>query len=187
MRTMKICLALMSLVLLAACEAEAAPLFDENREDVSMKEKAAVYVDIKGAIRNPGVYKVKEGRRLIHLIELAGGTREDASLEGLILSEMLSDGKVYTIPSIHDTSKKAEDEKEVREEPDEKRTKKVSLNHASKEALETLPSIGPATAQAILDYREENGPFETKEALMDVKNIGIKTFEDLEDLITLQP
>ncbi|MFW5913551.1 MAG: helix-hairpin-helix domain-containing protein [Bacillota bacterium] len=184
MRTLKVWLIFLMVMSLAACKAEAAPLFDENHQDPFMKE-GAVYVDIKGAIRNPGVYKVNEGSRLIHLIELSGGTSEDASLEGLTLSEKLSDGKVYTIPSIHDIPD--EEDEEVPEEQDDAIASKVSINHASKEELTTLPSIGPATAQAILDYREENGPFETKEALMDVKNIGPKTFEDLEDLITLQP
>ncbi|MFW6285308.1 MAG: helix-hairpin-helix domain-containing protein [Bacillota bacterium] len=184
MRTFKVCLTLTLLALLGACKAEAAPLFDGNHEDPFMKE-GAVYVDIKGAIRNPGVYKMNEESRLVHLIEVSGGTKEDACLDNMTLSERLSDGKVYTVPSIHDIPD--EKDEEVSEEQDEDPEIKVSINHASKEALTTLPSIGPATAQGILDYREENGPFETKEALMDVKNIGTKTFEDLEDLITLQP
>ncbi|MFW5894812.1 MAG: helix-hairpin-helix domain-containing protein [Bacillota bacterium] len=185
MRMVKGVFALVILLMLAACKAEASPLLDENQEEPQIKE-GALYVDIKGAIRNPGVYKVREGSRLMHLIELSGGTTEDAVLNRLTLSERLSDGKVYTVPSVHDApDDEADDETPVEE--DQTMVEKVSINHASKEALITLPSIGPATAQGILDYRDEHGAFETKEALMDVKNIGEKTFADLEDLITLQP
>ena len=61
----------------------------------------------------------------------------------------------------------------------------VDLNTADLEALDTLPGVGPVTAQAILDYREENGPFSSVEELENVYGIGEKTLENLRDLVTV--
>lgn len=171
-----------------ACKAEAAPLFDTPPE-TGVKEDTLIYVDIDGAIRNPGVYKVKSGTRLVHLVEMAGGFTMEARTEGLTLSGTLEDAKRYVIPSVHDDipSDSSEDVFPEGDDTSDEPGPKVCINTASAETLATLPGIGPATAQAIIDHRESKGAFETLEALMDVKNIGEKTFESLEDLITLQP
>lgn len=173
---------------LAGCKAEAAPLFEAQSSGDGTPE-TMIYVDIDGAVRNPGVYKLRNKSRLIHLIEMSGGLKEDADVEGLTLSAHLEDGVRYVIPSTLEKPPSSSDVIESEDEPEapDGHEKTVPINTASKETLETLPGIGPATAQAIIDHREAHGDFETVEALMDVHNIGEKTFEDLEALITLQP
>ena len=64
-------------------------------------------------------------------------------------------------------------------------TELIDINIASQAELETLPGIGPTTAQKIIDYREENGPFQTTEELMNVSGIGPGTYERVKDLITV--
>lgn len=176
------------LIILTACKAEAAPLFDERSEGPTMKE-GVIYVDIKGEIRNPGVYKLRAGSRLLHLVEHAGGFTVAADTKKLTLSMELIDGTIYKIPSIKTEATPGErDANAPADEYEEKDTEEglIPINTASADLLVTLPSIGPATAEAIVEHRNTSGPFKTLEAIMDVKGIGQKTFETLEPLITLQ-
>ncbi len=174
------------LCLFACATGEAPPLFMDNETHPHPKQEA-VYVDIKGAVRNPGVYKLPTGGRLLHLVELSGGFTMDADTDGLGLSEPLVDGTVYHVPFLilEDLEDKRSEDEEKADEPAEHGL--VSINFASSDTLATLPNIGPTTAQAIIDHRELHGPFQKIHELMEVRGIGEKTFEGLEHLITLQP
>jgi len=168
----------LTVTLLASCGSpEPPPLFEPPAAEETLEEEAYIYVDIKGEVRNPGIYKLSEGKRIYNLIDLAGGTKESASLTTINLSEVLKDGHVYDIPEIGKEPAKPSI-------PDEE-TSLVSINEASQETLETLPKIGPATATSIIEYREENGPFEFLEDIMNVSGIGEATYEGLEALICL--
>lgn len=133
-----------------------------------------IYVDIKGEVINPGVYKVRKDTRLYYVIDLAGGFTDIANSNPINLSIILKDQDMIYIPSIHDEV--------VVEQPVESTL--VNINTASKERLETLPSIGPATAQAIIDYRNET-PFTVIEDILNVPGIGEVTFDKLKELITV--
>lgn len=136
-----------------------------------------LYVDIKGAVKFPGVYQIKEGR-VIDAIELAGGFSIEADSDQLNLAQKLSDQMVILVPEQGQdvgilSLKDGETLEEVR----------VNINSADKEELQTLTGIGPGKAAGILAYREENGSFQSIEELKNVSGIGEKTFEKLKEQI----
>ena len=138
---------------------------------VKEEEPSTMIIDIKGEIKNPGVYKVKTGARLYEVINLAGGLTIHANLYAINLALILQDQSSIIIPH----------KEESIEEKDP--YKLISISEAEHIVLVTLPNIGPATAQAIIDYRETHGPFETIEDIMNVRGIGVATFDAIKDLI----
>jgi len=141
-------------------------------------EEKYIYIDIKGEVMNPGVYKVLDTTRLFQLIALAGGITIDADPLALNYSKKLKDEQVIYIPSITDEYPNiAELEEEIINEL-------IDINRASLEQLDTLPGIGPSTAQSIIDFRDQNGDFETVEDLIEVPGIGEATMNEIRELIT---
>ena len=161
--------------------------------DGTVTENTVIYVDVTGAVKAPGVYTLPAGSRVFEAIALAGGAREDASLENLNQAGLLQDGqqiRVYTeeeaaqmeqqgsLPSLPG-AETAAGQKESQE------ASKVNINTAGKEELMTLTGIGETRAEAILAYRQETGGFQAPEDLMQVEGIKEKTFEKLKDQITV--
>ena len=136
-----------------------------------------IYVDIKGAVFNPGVYKVENNTRLFQAIAKAGGLLEAADNNAINLSMLLKDEQVVYIPE------EGEEFPNVAICSDDSNDL-VNINTASKSQLETLPGVGPSTAQSIIDYREGNGEFSLIEDIMNVTGIGETTFNDIKDFIT---
>ena len=153
-------------------------LFSENNEYEQQNEITYIYVDIKGAVNLPGVYKVQQNTRLFQVVNLAGGLRDDADEHAVNLSVILGDQDVIYIPTIDEEYPRITDviEDEI--------GGIVNINTADLDDLQTLPGIGPSTAQNIIDYRTDNGPFETIEDIMNVSGIGEATFEKIRDYIT---
>lgn len=171
------------------------PLFEESHiQDAGPpapeERNEPMYVDVKGAVKTPGLYRVKEGDRMIDAITLAGGLTEKADEKQLNLAQKVHDEMVIYVP-------------EKGEEPGEYLPQfgqqsggspavgeevggKVNINKADASQLETLPGIGPAKAKAIIDYREQQGGFKQEEDLKNVSGIGEKTFEKLQDSITVR-
>ncbi len=116
-------------------------------------------VYIGGAVNSPGFYPLEAGLSLEALILAAGGTTDDADL---------SQFEIY-IPTIGEV-----------EQP-----QKIDLNRAEAWLLEALPGIGPSRAQAIIDYRQENGGFTSITELAEVEGIGTATYEQIKDLVTV--
>ena len=133
-----------------------------------------LYVDIKGEVVRPGVYKMKEGERVFQLIDRAGGLTADASLASVNQAALLKDGTVYNIPCHHTLV--------VDEAP--MTPSLININTADANLLATLPGIGPATAANIVAHRETHGLFSSIDAIVEVRNIGPSTLEALRDLIT---
>ena len=159
----------------------------------SGKENTVIYVDVTGAVKAPGVYTLPAGSRVFEAIALAGGAREDASLENLNQAGILQDGqqiRVYTeeeaaqmaqqgsLPSLPGAEAAAGQE-------EGQEASKVNINTAGKDELMTLTGIGETRAEAILAYRQETGGFQVPEDLMQVEGIKEKTFEKLKDQITV--
>ena len=140
-----------------------------------------IYIDIRGSVLNPGVYKVEEGTRLFQLISLAGGLTMDANELVINQSQLLIDEMFVFIPSVIDIDENSVDSN--LNDPKES-DGKVDINSATKTELETLPGIGPATAQSIIDYRNDIGEFLTTEDIMNVPGIGENTYNDIKDIIT---
>lgn len=149
----------------------------ENRY-IDIQSETYIYVDLQGSVLNPGVYKVESGTRLFELINRAGGLTFDANNLGINQSEVLTDEMYVYIPSIDELI-------ENNSETHEENNGKININSATKTDLESLPGIGPATAQKIIDYRIEIGMFETIEDIMNVPGIGEITFQEIKDKIEI--
>ena len=159
-------------------------LFEEDIKPDTKEELNKIKVYITGAVRYPGVIEVKEGCRLIDVIELAGGISDDADTTRINLALKVEDEGMYLIPKIGEEIDNGGFTNVLGDFS--QGTDKIDINKASQEELETLYGIGPAKAKAIIDYREENGPFKQIEDLKNVSGIGAKTFEKLKDSIIVK-
>lgn len=152
-----------------------------TNENKGSNNEISVY--ICGEINKPGVYSLSEGDRLIKLIEMAGGFKQNADMQAINLSEKLEDEDFIKIPSaVIDTNGM------ITNSPDSfsvQAGSKININTATKEQLENLPRIGEALAQRIIDYRESKGRFKDISELNNVSGIGDKIFEGLKDKITV--
>ena len=151
---------------------------------VNTPSAAEVVVDVAGRVRRPGLYHLPAGSRVDDAISAAGGARRGVPLRNLNLAAVLVDGEQILVgpgsgaalaapaapPAAAGASSPAAP---------------VPLNTASLEQLETLPGVGPVTAQKILDYRAAHGSFSAIDQLKDVSGIGDITFAELEPLVTL--
>jgi len=134
-----------------------------------VQEDPVIYVDIRGAVMQPGVYKVLATDRMFQLIQRAGGFHPNALKTSINQAGFLFDGDVIEVLFVGQT-------------PTLQDHSRISLNRADQATLETLPGIGPSTALAIIKHRETT-PFTKPEDLMNVPGIGVVTFENLQDLI----
>lgn len=153
---------------------------ESESKPVDEKEPQIFKVDVKGAVIRPGVYEVKEGERVIDVIERAGGFRENADSLQVNLSQRVHDEMVIYVPVQGENIPVST---LLPAPAGTSNNGKININTASATELETLPGIGPQKAEAIIQYREENGPFQKAEDLMKVSGIGEKTFEKLKEHI----
>ena len=143
-------------------------------------------VHITGAVPRPGVYALAQGSRVQDAISAAGGFLAEAEKKGINLARALEDGEQLDVPYVEGASPViATDASPVIQDPSA--TELININFASQVELESLPGIGPTTAQKIIAYREQNGPFITTEDIINVPGIGPGTYERIKDLITVGP
>jgi competence protein ComEA len=141
---------------------------------------APITVYVSGKVNQAGLYSLPSGCRVNDAIQAAGGFSEDANTNILNLAKLLVDGEQIYVPDITTTSMT-----ESGARLSNPSLTLVDINIASVEQLDTLPEIGPKTAQSIIDYRNANGPFAKIEDIMDVIGIGQVTFDKIKDLITI--
>lgn len=141
---------------------------------------ATVVVHVDGAVASPGVYELPAGSRANDAVSAAGGLAEGADTTALNLAAELADGEKIYVP-LEGEGAAAPQTPSSAGAADAGGP--VNLNTATAEELDELPGIGEATAQAILEDREANGPFASPEDLMRVSGIGEKKFERLEGLV----
>ena len=144
---------------------------------------APLVVHVAGAVSRPGVYELDDGARVHDAIAAAGGPLRRADPDALNLAAVVTDGERIYVPRIGERGPIAAADpvagsSAVPPGP-------IDLNHASVEELDVLPGIGPATAAAIVDHREQNGPFATVDDLEDVRGIGPAKLEAIRDLVTV--
>ena len=137
-----------------------------------------IYVDIKGEVRYPGVYKVLQETRLFQVLQQAGGLTVYADDLAINLSMKLYDQTVVYIPHIDEDFPSVHEEGGIN-------SSVVNINQASLEELMTLPGIGEVTAEEIINYRHENGGFSRIEDLINVPGIGEATFERIKEIISV--
>lgn len=140
-------------------------------------EPLDLFVHLTGRVRRPGVVQVQAGDRLLDAVEAAGGLYPDADTTRINLSQKLRDEDKIHIPAQGETS--APGQAETGSDP------QVDLNHATQAELETLPGIGPALAQRIIEYRESS-PFTSPDEIRNVRGIGDKLFEGMKEMITVR-
>ena len=148
------------------------------------QEDLVILVDIKGEIKQPGVYELAHDARLNELILLAGGFTENAEVRQINLAEKLSDQQMIYVPNQDELTFSIDQLVEDEEDMSQSSTT-VNINTADLTELQELPGVGPSKAQAIIAYREENGLFKSIEGLLEVSGFGEKTFEKLKDSIVI--
>ena len=139
-----------------------------------------VFVEVKGAVKNPGVYEVPADARVTNVLSMAV-VSGSADLLTVNQSEKVKDEMVIYVPETGEI----EDVGMISSEADSVDEVQVNINTATIDELTQLNGIGEKKAQLILDYREQNGLFMTKEDLMNISGIGEKTFDSLEPYITI--
>ena len=146
-----------------------------------------IFVDVKGAVKMPGVYKLQQGDRLIDAINEAGGYLAEANANVLNHALKVTDEMVIYVPLIGENIEDFKLFQDIQSNPTatsvDSSSNKINLNTATEAELTTLPGIGPSKAQAIIDYRETVGRFKVIEDLKNVSGIGDKTYEKLKDQI----
>ncbi|WBO89215.1 helix-hairpin-helix domain-containing protein [Bacillus tropicus] len=141
------------------------------------QQKKIIVIDMKGAVVKEGVYEMKEGDRVKDAIEKAGGFLPEADRMKVNLAQMVQDQMILYVPN------KNEQVQEVAAVS--KGEGKVQINAASKEQLEKITGIGSRKAESILKYREEHGPFQKIEDLLEIDGIGVKSLERIKDQIII--
>lgn len=143
-----------------------------------------IYVDIKGAVKKPGMYEGLTEMRVWDAVALAGGVREDADTKQVNFSQRIVDQMVIYVPIIGEEGQELTSNDES-QEGQKKAADKINLNKANEAELTTLTGIGQKKAQEIIRYREENGGFKSIEELKNISGFGEKTFEKLKDSISV--
>lgn len=169
--------------------------FVENILEKDDKNKEII-VHITGAVKKNGIVKLKDGARIYDAIEMAGGSTDDADLSKINLAYVLEDGQKVYIPKIGEINQEnAEEEyitfeygnnKNIIQDYNKGGNEKVNINTADQTELETLPGIGTATAEKIIDYRNKNGKFSSIEDIQNVKGIGNAKYENIKESICVK-
>ncbi len=172
-----------------------------EKTTIKTTNKTKNYIDIKGSVKKPGVYEFKENDRVIDAIKLAGGLTKNANTNNINLSQKLTSEMVIYVysdseiksqnnPLTCDTICKTEviEVNNCIENTQETKTNNselININKATISELDSLDGIGESKAQAIIDYREQNGNFKSIDDLKNVSGIGDTLFESIKDKITV--
>lgn len=181
----------------AAGEAAAEPIPEKSVANAkSERETAAapLFVDVKGKVKNPGLYRLETGMRVADAIEKAGGPLPEADLEQINLAQPLQDGSAIVIPAKRSSlGENGEAPPPAAVQPvlpagmlGDQANARININTATKEELMKLPGIGEAKAQAILEHREKKRLFHSPEELKQISGIGDKVYERLKDHVRTQ-
>lgn len=168
----------------------------ENKiEDNIENEKRKIVIHITGQVKNPGLVYLDEGARIADAIKEAGGSTKDAALDKVNLAYVLEDGQKIYIPNKNEKISEIQyiitdsGENVLKDTGKESNVKggikKVNINSANQEELETLPGVGPALAVRIIEYRNSNGKFEKVEDVQNVKGIGDSKFTNIKEHICI--
>ena len=184
---------------------------ESNQTNETEKEtKETIVVHVSGAVNSEGIVELEAGSRIANAIEKAGGVKENADMTDINLAYPLEDGMKIYIPTKEETEANKNIENTLIEsyvtssssgvssKEDTNSTQgssksttstsnaKININTASQEELDTLPGIGPSIASKIIDYREENGKFNSIEEIKEVSGIGDAKYDKIKDSITIK-
>ena len=128
-----------------------------------------IYVDVKGEVENPGVYRVSDKCRVFQVLEIAGGLTSESDTSNVNLASKIVDEQIIRIPKVASSGF----------------SQIININTATATELDSLHGIGYSTATNIIDYRTNNGLFKAKEEIKLVNGIGDAIYEQIKDLITI--
>ena len=153
---------------------------DENQKE-EVVEQDLITVDVKGAVKTPGIYDLPVGSRINDAVQKAGGLTDNADSKSINLAQKISDEALVYVPT------KGEDTSQATQSnvSNSKENKKVNLNKASIEELKQVKGLGAKRAQDIIDHRDSNGKFKSVDELKKVSGIGAKTIEKLKEYVTV--
>ena len=146
-------------------------------------EQDLITVDVKGAVKSPGIYDLPVGSRVNDAVQKAGGLTEQADSKSLNLAQKVSDEALIYVPTKGEEA--ASQQFGSGTDSSTSKEKKVNLNKASLEELKQVKGLGGKRAQDIIDHREANGKFKSVDELKKVSGIGAKTIEKLKDYVTV--
>lgn len=149
------------------------PAGELNEKIPPSPEVPTYIIHVAGAVKFPGVYTLDPGKRIIDAVKAAGGVSWEGDLNRINLAAPLADGMQVDIPF----------KQEVEGAPTPEKQGQIQINRAGPDELETLPGIGPARAEAIIEFRERKGDFREPEDLLEISGIGEKTLDQLREHI----
>ena len=155
----------------------------KKEEKEESPEQDLITVDVKGAVKSPGIYDLPVGSRVHDAVQKAGGLTEEADSKSLNLAQKVSDEALVYVPTKGEEV--ASQQATSGTSPSTSKEKKVNLNKASLEELKQVKGLGGKRAQDIIDHREANGKFKSVDELKKVSGIGAKTIEKLKDYVTV--
>ena len=166
-------------------QTEVTTVSNDEKEDKNQKEEEVeqdlITVDVKGAVKSPGIYDLPVGSRINDAVQKAGGLTDNADSKSINLAQRISDEALVYVPTKEEvTSQEAHSNASTTKE-----NKKVNLNKASLEELKQVKGLGAKRAQDIIDHRESNGKFKSVDELKKVSGIGAKTIEKLKEYVTV--
>ncbi|CAB4631817.1 unannotated protein [freshwater metagenome] len=139
-------------------------------------QEVEIFVDVAGAVNNPGVYSLSGKSRVIDAIKAAGDSAPGADLSTINLARIVSDGEQIYVDSAFSGGTSGSVKRNLRTGP-------INLNRATKSQLDSLDGIGPVIAQRIIDFRKANGPFLTIDDVQKVSGIGTAKFAQIKSKI----
>ncbi|EGO7824252.1 competence protein ComEA [Enterococcus faecalis] len=151
------------------------------------KERAEtmIYVDIKGAVKVPGIYQLKNQQRIWDALALAGGVSEEADTTQVNYAQKVKNQMIIYVPKKGEPVPQSLETLQESAPAQQNQEEKINLNTATEAELQTISGIGAKKAQEIIRFRDEQGPFKTVEELKNVPGIGEKTVERLKDMLTV--
>lgn len=164
-----------------AATAASAPSADDA--GVPTTDASRIVVHVAGAVRSPGVYELTSAARAVDAVEAAGGLAADADGDAINLAARLADGQRVYVPRVGEEP--PIDPAAGGEPGDTVPSGPLDINAATAQQLETLPGIGPATAAAIIAYRDLHGPFTSVDELAEVSGIGEAKLAAIRGLVTV--
>ena len=166
-------------------QTEVTTVSKDEKEDKNQKEEVVeqdlITVDVKGAVKLPGIYDLPVGSRINDAVQKAGGLTDNADSKSINLAQRISDEALVYVPS----KEEATNQEAHSNASNTKENKKVNLNKASLEELKQVKGLGAKRAQDIIDHRESNGKFKSVDELKKVSGIGAKTIEKLKEYVTV--
>ena len=155
----------------------------KKEEKDESPEQDLITVDVKGAVKSPGIYDLPVGSRVHDAVQKAGGLTEEADSKSLNLAQKVSDEALVYVPTKGEEAVSQQTASGTTSSTS--KDKKVNLNKASLEELKQVKGLGGKRAQDIIDHREANGKFKSVDELKKVSGIGAKTIEKLKDYVTV--